>query len=39
MPRCSVLLPAKNGIPLLARAVESILIQTFDDFELVVIED
>lgn len=37
--RISVLLPVHNGMPLVRRAVESILVQTLGAFELVVIDD
>jgi len=39
MPRVSVILPVRNGKPYLPQAVESILGQTFPDFELIVIDD
>jgi len=39
IPRVSVLLPVHNGEPYLREAVESVLNQTFPDFELVVIND
>jgi len=39
MPRVSVILPVHNGMPYLPRAVESILGQTFQDWELIVIDD
>lgn len=35
----SVLLPAYNGMPYLVEAVDSILAQTFRDFELVIVND
>ena len=38
-PKISVLLPVYNGLPFLREAVESILGQTFSDFELLVIDD
>ncbi len=38
-PRISVLLPVYNGMPYLSQAVDSILGQTFPDFELIVIDD
>jgi len=38
-PTVSVLLPVYNGGPYLAEAVESILGQTFDDFELIALYD
>ena len=38
-PAVSVLLPVRNGMPYVPRAVESILGQTLDDLELIVIDD
>jgi GT2 family glycosyltransferase len=38
-PTISVVLPVCNGEPYLAEAVESILEQTFEDFELIVVYD
>lgn len=38
-PRATVLLPVHNGQPFLAEAVESLLTQTYADFELVVVDD
>ena len=38
-PTVSVLMPAYNARRYVARAVESILAQTFADFELLVIDD
>jgi glycosyltransferase involved in cell wall biosynthesis len=38
-PRVSVLLPVRNGMPYLPDAIESLLNQTFGDFELIVIND
>lgn len=38
-PAVSVLLPVRNAEATLGRAVESILRQTFDDFELIIIND
>ena len=38
-PEISVILPTWNRLPLLRRAVDSVLAQTFDDFELVVVDD
>src|SRR5947209_5635284 len=38
-PKASVLLPAFNAEEHLPHAIESILCQTFDDFELLVIDD
>lgn len=39
MPEVSVLMPVYNGAPHLALAVESILGQTFTDFEFIIIDD
>lgn len=39
MPRATVLMPVYNGEAFLRAAVESILAQTFTDFELLVIDD
>lgn len=38
-PRISCLLPVYNGERFLAEAVESVLAQTFEDFELIVVND
>jgi glycosyltransferase involved in cell wall biosynthesis len=38
-PLVSVLLPVRNGMPWLPEAIDSILSQTWSDFELLVIED
>ena len=38
-PTVSVLLPVRNGMPFLPAAIDSVLHQTFDDFELVAIDD
>jgi len=38
-PPVTVVLPVKNGLPFLPEAVESILSQTFRDFEFVIIDD
>ena len=39
MTRVSVALPARNGMPYLREAVASILAQTFDDLELLVVDN
>src|SRR5919204_410359 len=38
-PRVSVLLPVRDGALFLREAVESVLAQTLDDFELIVVDD
>ncbi len=38
-PAVSVLLPVRNGLPYVVRAIDSILQQTWSDFELLVIDD
>ncbi len=38
-PLLSVLMPTYNNVPYLARAIQSILDQTFKDFELLVLDD
>ena len=39
MPTVTVLMPVYNGAKYLKEAIESILDQTFADFELIIIED
>lgn len=39
MPEVSVLMPAYNRAGIIAQAIESVLTQTFSDFELLVIDD
>ncbi|HWB11859.1 MAG TPA: glycosyltransferase [Pirellulales bacterium] len=39
MPRCSVLMPVYNAEPYLGEAVESILRQTYVDFEFIIVDD
>ena len=39
MPRVSVLMAVHNGMPCLLEAVDSILAQTFRDFEFVIVDD
>src|SRR5579862_3641768 len=38
-PQISVLLPVYNGERFILRSVQSVLAQTFDDFELIVVDD
>ena len=38
-PRVSVVMPVHNALPYLDAAVESILCQTLDDFEFVILDD
>ena len=38
-PKVTVLLPVHNGEPFLAQAIESVLAQTFTDFEFVIVDD
>lgn len=39
LPRVSVLLPVRNGMPYLPEAIESLVNQSFGNFELIVIND
>lgn len=39
MPAVSVVLPVRNGLPYLPAALASIVAQTFDDFELLIVDD
>ena len=39
MPRVSVITPVYNGARTIARAIESVLAQSFRDFEMVVVDD
>lgn len=39
MPEVSVLMPAYNGERYLREAIDSVLAQTFSDFELVIVDD
>jgi glycosyltransferase involved in cell wall biosynthesis len=39
MPKVSVIMSVFNGEPYLSQAIESILSQTFDDFEFIIVDD
>ncbi len=39
MPKVSVILPTYNRLPMLKEAVQSVLAQDFEDFELIVVDD
>jgi glycosyltransferase involved in cell wall biosynthesis len=39
MPKVSVIIPSHNRLPMLREAVESVLAQDFEDFELLVVDD
>ena len=39
MPKLSVIMPVYNVLPFLKRAVDSVLAQTFRDFELILVDD
>lgn len=39
MPAVSIILPAYNGAPWIAKAIQSVLTQSFSDFELLIIND
>jgi len=38
-PKISVILPVYNGFPLIMQSIKSVMIQTFQDFELIIIND
>ena len=38
-PSVSILIPAYNAAPFLSRSVASVLGQTFDDFEIIIVDD
>ena len=39
MPKVSIILPTYNRLPMLKEAVDSVLAQDFEDFELIVVDD
>jgi len=39
MPKLSIIMPVYNVLPYLERAVDSVLAQTFSDFELILVDD
>ena len=39
MPKVSVIIPTYNRLPMLKEAVQSVLAQDFEDFELIVVDD
>lgn len=39
MPQISILMPAFNGAPFIAQAIESIISQSFPDWELIICDD
>ena len=39
MPKLSIIIPVYNSLPYLERTVESVLAQTFRDFELILVDD
>ena len=38
-PKVSVLMPVRNGLPFVSAAIQSILSQTFENFEFVIVDD
>jgi len=39
MPKVSVILPCYNGARLVGQAIESVLAQTYKNFELIIVDD
>ena len=39
MPKVSVIIPTYNRLPMLKEAVNSVLAQDFEDFELIIVDD
>jgi len=39
MPKVSILLPTHNGSRFISKSIESVLLQSFEDFELIIIDD
>jgi len=39
MPKCSVIIPTYNRAPIIKRAIESVLLQTYQDWELLIVDD
>lgn len=39
MPRCSIIIPTYNRAPIIKRAIKSVLLQTYQDWELIIVDD